>query len=282
MTQRHDDSLDDFARGETAQVLARDRRTGELVFLAAGQASAVRPAAREHFECPFPGCDSPAPLTTRGGTYRDHFVHMSPHTHPGGPESLDHFQAKHLIAAWARERAAAACIDVVVNDEEWSPDVRRRPDVLATWPDGRRVAFEVEYKAYPVAAWTEKNADYRRAGITVVWIFGHSPARYLRPDNRIGGTRPEGAARGYRLGALTSAVVADSQPVLFINPVTSQIATLWSDGTPLTRRAPTPSGSSDSTLQRSGRQADRSRSRERPSTWPSPTWPNATCPQKEG
>ena len=40
MAQYHD-SLDAFARDETTQVLARDRRTSEFVFLAAGQASVM-------------------------------------------------------------------------------------------------------------------------------------------------------------------------------------------------------------------------------------------------
>lgn len=234
MAGRHTTAeLSEFAAGEAAQVVARDVRDGHLVFLPRGAADAVRPTAVEHYACPVPGCDAPRPLSTRGGSRRDHFWHRRPHAHPGGLESLHHFQAKHLVAQWAREAARGAGVDVAVNEEQWSPDVRRRPDVLATWPDGRRVAFEVEYKSFPVAAWRAKDDAYRAAGITPVWLFGHAPERYLKPERRLGRERPEGEPGLYRLTAVTAAVAQRGAPVLFINPVLGVVGTLWDEGEPL-------------------------------------------------
>lgn len=225
--------LSEFAAGEAAQVVARDVRDGHLVFLPRGAADAVRPTAAEHYACPVPGCDAPQPISTRGGSRRDHFWHRRPHAHPGGLESLHHFQAKHLVAQWAREAARCDGVDVAVNEEQWSSDVRRRPDVMATWPDGRRVAFEIEYKSFPVAAWRAKHDAYRRAGITPVWLFGHAPERYLKPERRRGRERPEGEPGLYRLSAVTASVAERGAPVLFINPVLATVGTLWDEGEPL-------------------------------------------------
>ena len=69
----------------------------------------------------------PRPLSTRGQSRRDHFFHRTPHSHPGGLESLNHLQAKHTLASWAREQVGRGA-RVDVNEEEWAPDVRRRPD----------------------------------------------------------------------------------------------------------------------------------------------------------
>jgi hypothetical protein len=222
--------LAEFASGEAAQVVARDLRDGRLVFLPRGSADEVRPVAVEHYACPVPGCDAPQPISTRGGSRRDHFWHRRPHAHPGGLESLHHFQAKHLVAEWAREAARSSGVAVVVNEEQWSPDVRRRPDVLATWPNGRRVAFEVEYKSFPVAAWRAKDDAYRAAGITPVWLFGHAPERYLKPERRQGRERPEGEPGLFRLTALTASAAQRGAPVLFINPVLAKVGTLWDAG----------------------------------------------------
>lgn len=56
----------------------------------------------------------------------------------------------------------------------------RRPDVLAAWPDGRRVAFEVEYKAYTPTDWRAKQHDFEQMSppVVAVWLFGHLH-RYL-------------------------------------------------------------------------------------------------------
>ncbi|MGV8966577.1 MAG: competence protein CoiA family protein [Cellulomonas sp.] len=230
MWRRHTiEEATEFGRGEVAQVLARDDRTGQLVFLERGAADAMRPVAIAHFSCPIPGCDAPRPLSTRGQSVRDHFFHRTPHSHPGGLESLNHFQAKHVLAGWA----TSAGLDVRVNEEEWSPDIRRRADVMVTWPEGKQVAIEVEYKSYRAVDWKQKNSDYLSRGITPLWIFGHAPSRYLRPDTRAAYARGPDAPPGYRLGQLTKAVIESGQPVLIINPVVRKVGTLYLAATSL-------------------------------------------------
>ena len=190
----------------------------------------MRATAIAHYSCPVPGCDAPRPLSTRGQSVRDHFFHRTPHSHPGGPESLNHLQAKHLLAAWARDQVGQDA-DVIVNEEEWAPDLQRRPDVTVTWPDGKRAAIEVEYKAFTPDAFKSKNDAYRKAGVTAVWIFGHTNRRYLRPHAQM---TPEGpVVIGFRLVPLTRLLAAAGSPVHFINPLDATIGTLWAQGEPL-------------------------------------------------
>ena len=231
MSGRHTrEEHDAFASGETAQVVARDTRDGRLVRLERHDADAVRLEAKAYYECPVPGCTAAHPLTTRGGSRRDHFVHSSKSAHQGGPESLFHLQGKHLIAEWARAQGGNAGVDVVVGEEAWDALVRRQADVLVTWPDGSRVAFEIEYKSSRPSDWRRKFEDYRRGGIVGVWLFGHHPARHLRPDLRIEPALELSASPRYRLTTTTEEVLRAGQPVMFINPLEEQIGTLFEVG----------------------------------------------------
>jgi hypothetical protein len=63
-----------FLNQEVAQVWALDRETAEPRFLDRGEADAVRAVAKERWRCPVPGCEGP--ISTRGGSRRDHFFHV--------------------------------------------------------------------------------------------------------------------------------------------------------------------------------------------------------------
>ena len=219
-----------FASGETAQVVARDTRNGELVKLTRYAADRVRSVANAYYECPVPGCSAPQPLTTRGGSRRDHFVHLGRTAHKGGPESLFHLQGKQLVAEWARAQGAAAGVEVVVSEEAWDALVRRRADVMVTWPDGSRVAFEIEYKSSKPSDWRQKFEDYSRGGIVGEWLFGHHPSRHLKPDTRLDTIGRSDAVSRYRLTTTTEEVARAGQSVMFINPLEGQIGTLYEEG----------------------------------------------------
>lgn len=163
---------------ERRQVWARDLRPDapEMFFyLTRGSAGAVRPLARAGvLVCPVPDCPDPR-FTTRGGSRRDHFAHMG---HAGGhaPETILHVEGKAALAAWAR----AAYPDARVTVEASPAETHRRPDVLLDFGD-RRYGLEIQYAALAPEDWSARHADYERAGITDIWLFGATARWMLRP-----------------------------------------------------------------------------------------------------
>lgn len=162
---------------EPRQVWARDvRRPGiELVFLRVGDAGELRGACHIGWLiCPLPDCPDPA-FTTRAGVYRDHFVHTG-HATKHAAETIAHFTAKHMIGQWLRKRHP----DTSVTVDESTVESGQRPDVLAIFPDGSRLAFEVQYSGLAYNVWTRRHEGYAASGIQDVWLWGHL-RRWLRP-----------------------------------------------------------------------------------------------------
>ena len=85
-----------FLNREFRQVWAVHRETGERVFLARGQADAVRAVAKKEWRCPVPGCVTE--ISTRGKSRRDHFFHVNGGAGHSDGESEWHLQAKAMVA----------------------------------------------------------------------------------------------------------------------------------------------------------------------------------------
>lgn len=217
------DELRAFLRGETRQVWARVRVSGDPVYLEVGSADRVRELAKREWGCIVPTCR--APITTRGGSRRDHFVHVNGtgHGEGGAAETQNHLAAKAMLREWASRMAP----DAVVEEEQFEAVAAqrgRRPDVSVAWLNPRHmVALEVEYKKFTYEAWSEKEADFDSARIVRTWLIGHTrfnadlgddPARW---DGAV--TLPQQAR-----------ILADAGlHVLVVNPVTRQIGTVAGD-----------------------------------------------------
>ena len=208
-----------FLSGETRQVWALRRDNGEPVYLPEGQADAMREMTKRDLRCPYPGCD--AQISTRGGSRRAHFFHVSKVEHHGGRESEFHLAAKAMLAQWLR---SAAPEGATVREEQTIKDpaisLHRRPDVLVTGQSGSQVAYEVEYKAWSVDGWRLKQTDLDRAGpggspLPTLWLFGHTRLRL----------QAEGGDDAVSVPELLMTVAA-THPVLVINPATKEIGTL--------------------------------------------------------
>jgi hypothetical protein len=210
-----------FRDNEYRQVWALRRDSGEPVYLAEGAADARRDEAKRDWRCPVPGCEDP--ISTRGGTKRDHFFHLGETTGHGGHEGDMHLQAKAMLAAWVRAGGVTAVEEMSVKDRERGID--RRADVMACWPDGHQVAFEVEYKSFDPRDWRAKHDEYRSAGVPCVWLFGHLP-RYLASPPKPEEWPGDEPWDRLRWRELTSAVARAGMPVLFINPIEQAVATV--------------------------------------------------------
>ncbi len=211
------------ASGERRQLFARDTTLpweAPLVRIEVGQALELRQRARSgQLICPIPECPDPR-YTTSGGSRRDHFVHIWIGNGSHTPESWFHYTGKRLVGDWLRETYPDAR---VVVDEE-AVENGQVPDVLAEFPDGRRLAFEVQYAALTLDEWVRRHDGYRSQGIDDVWLLGHTP-RYFRQ------ARAEYLAGRLLLGPIAAAMWEASVGPYWINPDNGTVATAlrWTD-----------------------------------------------------
>lgn len=216
------DAREDLARFQHAEIRLvyarhRDRPHDPLFYLVDGAAAELRAWTRGHLECFMPSCVDRRLTTVSRSRARDGFAHF-PGAGRHSAESLFHQQGKALIARWAR----VACPSATVVLEQATDDHTRRADVMITWPDGAQVAVEVQYSPLTVAEWQNRHTSYLAAGITPVWLFGHTGA-HLR-------TTP-GEPVQVTLNAVQQALLATGSQPLWINPLTEQIATTWTSST---------------------------------------------------
>jgi Competence protein CoiA-like family len=218
------DVLAAFQNGERALVFARHQKDHDspLFHMNYDDATkAVKVLTREHLECFMPDCADRRLKAMHRSKKRDGFSHM-----PGAgghtPESLFHQQSKALIASWVSQHWPAVRVDV-----ELATETRDRiADVMLTWDDGTQVAVEIQYSAITVDAWRERHHSYRRQGIVDVWLFGHSGKHMRQVGPKFPLTAADVAGQIWLL-PVHEAVARAKMPLLWINPVTGQIATAY-------------------------------------------------------
>ena len=220
MAGRHSDLQTFAANRDHRQLFARDVSLpagASLLRIERGQAPELRALARAgQLICPIPDCPDPR-YTTRGGARTDHFVHLSLLEGAHNSETWYHYTAKRLIGEWLSARYPEAHVSV---DAEAVAN-RQVPDVMASFPDGTRCAFEVQYSPISIHEWSRRHVGYRAQGITDVWLLGHT-ATYFEIS------RSRHDQPYVRLGPLTSMMWRAGQGPYWINPDTSEIATpVW-------------------------------------------------------
>lgn len=132
------------------------------------------------------------PLIVRDGEIVSaHFSHYSECgdsdwlKHPESPlhRAGKRYVASKIVEQWAEYRTAQIEYEVRV------PEVRRIADVMAIFPNGWRVAHEVQLASITQAELEARSNDYARAGISVVWWLGQAANtrdNRLWCDNRFG------------------------------------------------------------------------------------------------
>lgn len=211
-----------FVRGGERRFIYGARRHGApgLVLLPERAAEARRAPTKSELMCPVPGCPMPDFTTvdrSRAGR-RDGYRHLATSVDHGA-ERMHHVLAKGLLARWARWAVPGA----TGIEEHPSNDARERiADVMVRLPGGAQFALEVQYSALSVEAWRERHESYRRDGIIDVWLFGHAGAQSRWRDGVM------------YLNATQREIAASGAPVLWINPLTEEVAyatsTAWSSG----------------------------------------------------
>lgn len=215
-------SIAAFQQGESHFVYAAYRAGGtRMHYLADGAAHAERTFTKTELMCPIPNCPTPE-LTTvaRQIPRRQHYRHYT--TKNGhAPERQFHVEAKARIAEWAIAQHPAA---TVIMEQPTNTDRERVADVLVTFPNGERVAIEIQYSALTVEEWTRRHDSYRAQDIVDVWLFGHVGAQFrtTRDGDEV------------RLNDVHQAVAATGAPVTWLNPTQGLIGyattSLWTPG----------------------------------------------------
>jgi competence protein CoiA len=122
------------------------------------------------FICPF--CNTPM-IIKAGMIKQPHFAHINTCTSPYGshPESPEHregkaFLKRNLPLRYPEYKDARF-------EYEWPiKEVSRIVDLLAIFPNGHRVAHEVQLASITTETLEKRTNDYRRAGIDVIWWLG--------------------------------------------------------------------------------------------------------------
>jgi hypothetical protein len=218
------DVLAAWQDGETRLLYAGHRSDAQapLYYLEQGTAAAVRPWAKQHLACPVPGCPSPDLTTVNRGERRDGFKHATRGAGGHEPESMWHLQGKALMARWARSRYP----DVTVVEEQATASRDRRADVMLTWPDGRRIAVEIQYAPLTPDAWRVRHESYRQQGIVDLWLLGHGK-RQLKPSRALSYENASEVSGRVDLSPLQLAIAEAGVPVLWIHPLLEEIGTAF-------------------------------------------------------
>lgn len=105
-----------------------------------------------------------------------HFKHRShvPCAYDSEPESAEHIQGKLFIYDWLTNRFPEAVIELEYKIKETG----QRADVMAFFPSGERIAFEMQCTAITGEAWQARSDRYDQAGIENVWILSKRMHRY--------------------------------------------------------------------------------------------------------
>jgi hypothetical protein len=93
------------------------------------------------------------------------------------PETQAHLAAKEFFAtalpAWKAELRAATC-----EIEYRIPEARRIADLCFLFPDGRRVAVEIQFSSISQQEIRRRTEAYHRAGMWVWWMLGKDAAQH--------------------------------------------------------------------------------------------------------
>lgn len=129
---------------------------------------------KKELVCPF--CGEPMMIVT--SVIRiNHFRHKSQCSFSGyasNPESDEHLYAKAQVrdSLLRTNKGTGITVDLETPIHE----AKRIADVMMTYPMGWRVAYEIQLSPITPTKLKERIADYRNAGVDVVWMFGRHAA----------------------------------------------------------------------------------------------------------
>jgi competence CoiA-like predicted nuclease len=130
-------------------------------------------------------------IVRHGLIFRPHFAHMRacPVAYESHPESPEHLLGKAHMSAWLRQQpdfvGASVDLEVPIHAR------KRIADILVTFPQGHKLAVEIQLASITTEALHHRTEDYLNDGIDVVWVFGgnalRSPSNLAWCEHTLGG-----------------------------------------------------------------------------------------------
>lgn len=117
-----------------------------------------------------------APVILKAGLIKQHhFAHKSlcTSTYESHPESPAHLAGKRFLSENLRS-FFQEYQQTTIEFEVPIPEVKRIADLLVTFPQGWRIAHEVQLASITVENLQKRTDDYALAGIDVVWWLGNN------------------------------------------------------------------------------------------------------------
>jgi competence CoiA-like predicted nuclease len=124
------------------------------------------------------------------------------------PESDRHKKAKKLLASYSQKKWPEAFI----KEEGRIAEIRQIADVLVQQVLDDWIALEIQYADLSPLKWLERHQGYQSVGINDVWILGDSRLRITKNQ-------------AY-LDSLSTALIAERQSLLYLNPSNAKITEL--------------------------------------------------------
>lgn len=116
-------------------------------------------------------------ILRQGLVIRPHFAHTQtcPMPYASHPESPEHLLGKECVSAWLRQQPGFEGAEIEL---EVPIHARKRiADILVTFPQGHRLAVEIQLATITPQELEARTKDYLNDGTDVIWVLGKDAVR---------------------------------------------------------------------------------------------------------
>jgi competence CoiA-like predicted nuclease len=187
--------------------IARDRTTRERIDITTYELPRQQLSAG-NIMCQF--CEQPL-IIRAGQIVRAHFAHKAVCTsaYVGHPESQEHLLGKAIVAERLRQDFAEYST-ARIEFEYPIPEVKRIADIMVLFPNGWRIAHEIQLASITAGILQQRTEDYLHAGIDVFWWLGRTADS---PANREWCEQYFGYSLSLNMSVLAGAIADYPQPL---------------------------------------------------------------------
>jgi competence protein CoiA len=143
--------------------------------------------------------------------------HNSDCSYDSEPETEEHIQGKIQIRNWLVQNYP----DAHVEFEYKIVETNQRADVIAIFPNGEKIAFEMQCSKIQGSVWKERHQLYEKSGIKDYWILGQSVHKYGKSNGEVDTDK-------HQLISLASEIYNLQNSLVFLDTKTSIIKGLYS------------------------------------------------------